>query len=353
MRVDRGFLLITDLSGYTAFLVDSELDHATRILDTLLTATVEAIRAPVRVLNTRGDAVFCYVSDDGFVQPQSLLESIEEIYFEFRRHLQFMDLNTTCVCNACANMTSLDLKVFLHHGDYVEQDIAGAAELQGADVILVNRLMKNQVQQATGLRGYALVTEAAVSAMGAADLIAGWTEHHETYEHFGHISLWIQDLPARWMSEWQRRREPPDPDRAWVVESVDTSAPQWVAWDVATDADHKRIYYDMISVSRTDELGGAVREGSQYHCVHELGDVTFTITEWHPPHYFESDEIALGTPVHFTMQVLPTEDGSTLRILYDEPGEGDPAELEPLFRDAARSALDRLAALLEGANRQA
>jgi hypothetical protein len=32
------------------------------------------------------------------------------------------------------------------------------------------------------------------------------------------------------------------------------------------------------------------------------------------------------------MEVLPRGTGSTLRILYQDPGAGDKAELEPLFR---------------------
>ena len=56
-----------------------------------------------------------------------------------------------------------------------------------------------------------------------------------------------------------------------------------------------------------DDIGGPIREGSQYHCVHEMGDIHFTITDWNPPHSFESDEVVFGIPVHFTMQVLATD----------------------------------------------
>ncbi len=135
----------------------------------------------------------------------------------------------------------------------------------------------------------------------------------------------------------------------WVTAERHTPAPQWKAWDVATDTDLKRIYYDMKSVDRVDDLAGPVREGSQYHCVHEMGDITFTITDWNPPHSFESDEVVMGVPVHFTMQFVPAEDGTTLRIMYDEPEYPDPDEVEPLFRAAAEDALERLAGLLEGA----
>jgi hypothetical protein len=347
MQIQTGYLLISDITGYTRFLVSSELAHAKEILDSLLQTTIDAIEPPVRLLNTRGDAVVAFVADDGFLQPQSLLESIRGIYFDFRRKLSFMDLNTTCDCNACVNMGSLDLKLFLHHGEYIEQDIDGATELQGADVILVNLLLKNGVKEATGLAGYALLTDAAVAAMGAGDLVSSPAPPREEYEHFGDVGMRVWDLPAEWNESTRRRRAERDPARKWVVESIDTSVAPWIAWDRATDKDEKREYYGMISVDRVDDLGGPVGVGSQYHCVHEQGDVRFTITDWDPPHAFESDEVAFDIPVHFTMEVLPSDTGSTLRVMYDEPKVENPAELESLFRDAAKVELQTLAKRLD------
>ena len=76
MDVKNGYLLFSDISGYTEFLVSSELLHAKEILDTLLQTGVELIRLPIRVLNTHGDAVLAFVAADDFLQPQSLIEAI-------------------------------------------------------------------------------------------------------------------------------------------------------------------------------------------------------------------------------------------------------------------------------------
>lgn len=81
MDVTKGYLLISDISGYTKFLVESELGHAKEILDTLLKTTTDAIKAPVRVLKPMGDAIMSFVHADEFLQPQLLLESMREIYF--------------------------------------------------------------------------------------------------------------------------------------------------------------------------------------------------------------------------------------------------------------------------------
>ena len=80
-----------------------------------------------------------------------------------------------------------------------------------------------------------------------------------------------------------------------------------------------------------------------------MGDLTFVITDWNPPIHFVSDEIAFGIPVQFTMRILPNGDGSLIQIMYGPPKEGDPVDLEPLFRAAAQDALRRLGAILEKA----
>jgi hypothetical protein len=58
--------------------------------------------------------------------------------FAFRRRLELIDMNTTCECNACINMTALDLKIFLHYGEYLVQQIGDKTDLQGTDVILAD-----------------------------------------------------------------------------------------------------------------------------------------------------------------------------------------------------------------------
>jgi hypothetical protein len=93
------------------------------------------------------------------------------------------------------------------------------------------------------------------------------------------------------------------------------------------------------SVERVDGVGGAVGKASQYHCQHEMGDVRFTLTDWNLPHHFNSGEVALEVPVHCSTEFLPRQPGSTLRVLYTEPGAGEKNELEPMFRGASLEAL--------------
>ena len=59
-RVRSGYLLLADISGYTAFLVGTELEHANAIVRELTTLVRVRLSPPMRFVKLEGDAVFCY-----------------------------------------------------------------------------------------------------------------------------------------------------------------------------------------------------------------------------------------------------------------------------------------------------
>ena len=56
MEVKNGYVLISDITGYTEFLIESELQHAKEILDTLLKTGVNSMRPPIAMGNSESDA---------------------------------------------------------------------------------------------------------------------------------------------------------------------------------------------------------------------------------------------------------------------------------------------------------
>lgn len=137
----HGYLLIADITGYTRFLTGSELDHAQGILESLFEVILARLKSPLILSNIQGDAFFAFANDANVHSPGQILDSIEALYFGFRDRVG-----------------SLDLKFIVHHGDYVINDIAGRHELTGPDVILLHRLLKNEVAERTGVKAYALIT---------------------------------------------------------------------------------------------------------------------------------------------------------------------------------------------------
>ena len=162
---ETGFLVIADLTGYTAYLAQSELEHAPTIAGDLLETVVGRLDPPFRLAKFEGDAAFLSV-EDGRADGSLLLDAVEACYLAFRRRLRSIDQATSCDCNSCALAPRLDLKVFVHHGSYVRTTIAGRDELAGADVIVVHRLLKGATAESSRANGFALFTAAAIDALG-------------------------------------------------------------------------------------------------------------------------------------------------------------------------------------------
>jgi hypothetical protein len=156
---NKGFFILTDISGYTEFLTKSELDHVQDAVQGLFDIQLEHIQHPFVISGFRGDAIFMYVPDTNVCAPQTMLEALENLYFVFADTLRQMVFNTTCTCRACQNISNLDLKMVIHYGEYAIQKLGDREELLRADVI-----------EQTGVECYALFSEAAADKLQLSEL---------------------------------------------------------------------------------------------------------------------------------------------------------------------------------------
>ena len=67
-KPETGFLVIADLTGYTAYLAGSEIEHAPTIAGDLLETIVGRLEPPFRLMKFEGDAAFLFVEDGGGVE---------------------------------------------------------------------------------------------------------------------------------------------------------------------------------------------------------------------------------------------------------------------------------------------
>src|SRR4051794_15873776 len=311
----RGFLLIADITGYTMFLTSSELEHAQGVLGALFKSIFAEIRAPITLSNLQGDAALVYFPDASVPQRQFPLDAIERIYCSFANTLGAMRLNTTCSCNACRNMGGLDLKFFLHHGEYAVQTLAGRSELQGAEVIRLHRLMKNSVTKATGIKAYALVTAQAAAAIGLPEFFAGAIRHVEHSDDFGDTVCHVYDL-APVFEKWRASRrifvEPNEP-LAFESMEVDLAVPPAVAWAYVTDVERKiRWQQGLDRMTMTGLAGGRMVPGAVQHCAHGKGSTVHEIVDWRPFDYVAWHiGTPLGTVARQTAEFTPLDHGGT------------------------------------------
>jgi len=177
------------------FLTKSELEHAHHIIQALFDAQLKVIQNPLTVSNFQGDAILCYVSETDVDQSDKLLQQILGLYQAFIDQMRAMQVNPPCGCTACANINMLELKIFVHYGNYMIKQVGDRQELMGADVILAHRMMKNSVKEETGSSSYLLMSQQAYQKFKDSSIRLEVSPHSETYENLGKVEMYVSQLP--------------------------------------------------------------------------------------------------------------------------------------------------------------
>lgn len=313
-KTHEGYLLIADITGYTRYLSESELEHAQETLTALLELLVENTQPPLVISRLAGDAVISYGLREDFFQGQSFIEKIEDTYVLFRKTIERLVLNNTCRCNACANISNLDLKFFIHYGTFGIQRISDHDELVGSDVNLIHRLLKNNVKEATGIQAYALYSEAAISQLDLQDMKATLTPHREAYENLGEVNLWVEDMHPVWEKKRAGVATIFPSDRLWVKFEVQIDMPRERVWDYLTQSPFRNILVGSDRQEITHRSDGRVTSGSVYQCYHGDKVIPHTILEWQPFEYMIVKELSPMFPDTggISEYRLEANDGGTL-----------------------------------------
>ena len=159
MAVQRALLLIADIGGYTRFMKVHRVNlaHAQDIVARLLEAVIDAARPQLKLSKLEGDAALFYAPYDtaDARKRAGLAERIASIHAAFAQRRQELVDARMCNCDSCLQAGQLKLKFVTHLGEIAFQKVHRLIELAGMDVILVHRLLKNNVP----LPEYVLMTE--------------------------------------------------------------------------------------------------------------------------------------------------------------------------------------------------
>lgn len=190
------YLLLADISGYTAFLNAVEGAHGVdfsaglpagyEVLGTLLDTVVDGIQPAFDIAKLEGDAVFGVapaerLDGDG----DAVLDRLRAVYSAFAAvRADRVRSATDHICTGCPVVGTLNLKMVLHRGQVVRQTVGSSPELLGPAVNVVHRLLKNSIQSRLGYPAYLFATDAAAAGLG---LAGAGMEHVETYPDVGRI----------------------------------------------------------------------------------------------------------------------------------------------------------------------
>ncbi len=346
-RTRQGYLLVADISGYTAFLTGTELEHANAIVHELTTLIRERLAPPMRFVKLEGDAVLCYADAASFQDGERLVELVEACYFDFSNRLLDMTRSTTCRCDACAAIGSLDLKFVTHYGSFVVERDGEREDLAGPDVILVHRLLKNTISEGGGPQAYAFLTDACLQHMPQSfDL----PSHSESYESFGRTTGGVHDLaPVVAQMRDARRVYIGSADADVEISFGEHPCPPAVLWQYFVDPE-KRLRWQPLqtAIENQPNQQGRLGTGASSHCAHGVGgDALREYLDWRPYSYFTNRLTPLGRgPLFFpcieTFEFIPTETGTRVdyRVRLEDCGPWTRLRFR-ISRPAGRRVLSR------------
>ena len=144
MAIQRGVLIIADIGGYTHYMNWNRmhLAHAQLTVAALLESVIDAGKG-LKLAKLEGDAAFFWApGGDAKVLVWDGLSRMRQSFLARRERMKKADL---CDCASCAQLDNLSLKFVAHEGEVAEQRVKRNIELAGVDVILVHRMLKNEV----------------------------------------------------------------------------------------------------------------------------------------------------------------------------------------------------------------
>jgi hypothetical protein len=344
-----GFLVLIDITGYTYFLTQVDLEEGEVILRDLMETLVKNVQSPLQVAKLEGDAIFAYAPDGSFMQGQTLLEALENIYKAFRIMQHELLLNRQCSVQAYDLLPTLDIKMTVHHGEYIQSNIGGRDELSGPDVILAHRLLKNSIIDSTGIQAYVFFTDAAAEIMQMGGLADGMLRHIEHYDHLGDIAGYIHDLHPMWVGFKAKRQVYVTPEESWFDMETELNIPAALAWDYVNEPESKRRWAqaDELTVEGMDN--GRLDVGVEQYCRHGDQINIHRIVDWRPMQYVTYDiQGPLNLTIRYTIELdsTPTSTRIVWRFAY-------PTVDNPFHKVVAGVMSPFIQGFLKGSTRQA
>jgi hypothetical protein len=181
------FLYIPDISGFTKFVTQTELEHSNEIISDLIEIIIKSNLLKLKVSEIEGDSVLFYLLG---MPPtlEKIIDQSKKMFINFHATLKEMARDFDCNCAACTKVSNLTLKFISHYGECKEMPIQNFTKLIGRDVILAHRLLKNSVPD----REYILLSEKYLESQQSKSMIQeDWIkieQSSEVFEDFGEIN---------------------------------------------------------------------------------------------------------------------------------------------------------------------
>ena len=194
-KASSGLIFIPDISGYTNFVSNNEIQHSKHIMEELLEVVIDANIIDLELSEIEGDALL-FFREGPAPGIEQMLDQVKKMYVDFHAYLKKFESQRICSCGACSTANNLNLKFIAHYGELAEKDIKGRKVLFGSDVILAHRLLKNHIKSDE----YALLSDDLINSCDPESLFPelSWSKINREKEKYdlGEVNYCFIELGA-------------------------------------------------------------------------------------------------------------------------------------------------------------
>lgn len=173
--MDKALYFIPDISGFTRFVNETEIEHSIHIIAELLETLLDNNALGFKLAEIEGDALFMYSTE--LPSFEQLIAQVSQMLEEFHQHIYQYNHLRICDCGACQTAIHLKLKFIFHYGNLNFIKVKKFRKPYGKDVIRVHRLLKNKIE----LQEYVLITKS-VYELYQAEVNNQWEQSSDTYD---------------------------------------------------------------------------------------------------------------------------------------------------------------------------
>ncbi|WP_306354118.1 DUF2652 domain-containing protein [Flavobacterium sp. '19STA2R22 D10 B1'] len=153
IQYKAGMLMIPDISGFTDFVINTNMFIGKYITESLLKSIVESNNLSLEVSEIEGDAVLFYKYDQ-IPSFDDVIVQIVVMYNNFKKEVSRLSVEL-------AMEIPLSLKIIVHYGLFTQYKIGRFEKLYGAPVVEAHKMLKNHIAK---FPPYALFSDAFLKA---------------------------------------------------------------------------------------------------------------------------------------------------------------------------------------------
>jgi len=314
---------IPDISGFTDFVNNTEINHAQHIISELLELIIDSNEIGMEVAEIEGDAVLFYKHNQT-PSVEEVIQQSEKMFVAFHNHLIRYESERLCQCGACSTASDLTIKIIAHTGEIGFTKVKDHSKPFGSTLVEAHRLLKNDIE----VHEYLLLTDHYRESMADSNYVTSpspWIALQRgasSLEYKEVKYLYIPLTPLHDKVEPPAPSLPPEKISNPVTEHTLIQKPLQFVYEMVTNLDF-RLNWNRDVKELVYEHGKTNRVGTKHRCLFNNGFADFeTITN-----DFGKDLVVYGEK----LESIPIAKDLSIYYLMKEIGDATELRMEIHF----------------------